>query len=302
MTSKGAAPDRQELHRERWELLGQVDDLLETPMIVLSFVWLGLMILDFTTGLSRSLEILSYAIWALFILQFLLGIVIAPSRAAYLRRNWLTAIALLLPAFRVLRVFRAFRLLRAARAIRSVNLVRVVATLNRGMRAVGNTMGRRGIGYVAALTVLMTLGGAAGMAAFENPWSLREAGYPQAAEAGGLDSYGEALWWTAMIMTTMGSEYWPKTVEGRILGWLLAMYAFAVFGYITATIASVFIAQDAAAAQAPGAKGHAEESDVVELHQELATLRSEIAALTALLATSSVPALARSEERSQGRS
>jgi hypothetical protein len=28
-----------------------------------------------------------------------------------------------------------------------------------------------------------------------------------------------------MIMTTMGSEYWPKTVEGRILGWLLSALA-----------------------------------------------------------------------------
>lgn len=34
---------------------------------------------------------------------------------------------------------------------------------------------------------------------------------------GGIDSYGTALWWTAMILTTMGSDYWPKTAEGRIL-------------------------------------------------------------------------------------
>ena len=41
-----------------------------------------------------------------------------------------------------------------------------------------------------------------------------------------------------------GSEYWPKTVEGRILGWLLAVYAFAVFGYITASFASFFVGRD----------------------------------------------------------
>ncbi len=83
MPSQGAAPDRQELSRERWELVRQVEDFLDTPMVALSFVWLGLMILDFTTGLSRSLVVLSYAIWALFVLHFLLGIVIAPSRVAY---------------------------------------------------------------------------------------------------------------------------------------------------------------------------------------------------------------------------
>ncbi len=296
MASQGTAPDRHELNRERWELLRQVEGFLDTPMIALSFVWLGLMIFDFTTGLGRSLEILSYAIWALFALHFLLGILIAPSRTAYVRRNWLTAIALLLPAFRVLRVFRAFRLLRAARAIRSVNLIRVVATLNRGMRAVGNVMGRRGVGYVAVLTAIVTVGGAAGMTTFENPWALREAGYLEAAETGGLGSYGDALWWTAMIMATMGSEYWPKTVEGRILGWLLAVYAFAVFGYITATIASFFIAQDVATvAQRQADEGAVTQRDATGLREEVAALRSEVATLSRLLATSSAsPPQARS--------
>ncbi len=29
----------------------------------------------------------------------------------------------------------------------------------------------------------------------------------------------------------LGSEYWPQTVEGRVLCLLLAFYAFGVFGY-----------------------------------------------------------------------
>ncbi len=39
-----------------------------------------------------------------------------------------------------------------------------------------------------------------------------------------------------MIMTTMGS--WPQTPEGRVLCLLLAVYAFAVFGYVTAMLAA----------------------------------------------------------------
>lgn len=41
------------------------------------------------------------------------------------------------------------------------------------------------------------------------------------------------------------SEYWPKTVEGRLLCLLLSLYAFAVFGYVTATLATFFIGRDA---------------------------------------------------------
>jgi hypothetical protein len=47
-----------------------------------------------------------------------------------------------------------------------------------------------------------------------------------------------------MLLTTMGSDYWPRTPEGRLLCLLLAIYAFAVFGYVTAAIAAYFVGQD----------------------------------------------------------
>lgn len=49
-----------------------------------------------------------------------------------------------------------------------------------------------------------------------------------------------------MLLTTMGSEYWPRSSEGRLVCLLLSVYAFAVFGYITATLASYFDGSDAA--------------------------------------------------------
>lgn len=57
----------------------------------------------------------------------------------------------------------------------------------------------------------------------------------------GLHNYSAAFWWTAMLMTTMGSDYSPKTPEGQVLCFFLALYAFAVFGYVTATLATFFI-------------------------------------------------------------
>jgi voltage-gated potassium channel len=50
-----------------------------------------------------------------------------------------------------------------------------------------------------------------------------------------------------MLLTTMGSDYWPRTPEGRVLCLLLALYAFAVFGYMTAAIAAYFVGKDKAA-------------------------------------------------------
>ena len=297
--------EQQQLKHERWSLLEQINNLTETPMTMLSFVWLGLLVVDFTQGLSPLLQWVSNIIWALFALDFVIEILIAPYKLEYIRRNWLTVVSLLLPALRIIRIFRVFRLLRAARAVRSVSLIRVVTSLNRGMRAVGKTLGRRGIGYVVALAALVTFGGAAGMYAFESPQALTEAGYlapgETLPEGVGLASYGEAVWWTAMIMTTMGSEYWPKTAEGRILGWLLAIYAFAIFGYITATIASYFVGQDVAAQQQAGAASTAG-SEAATLQSEIVALRQQLDRLTSQLATlSATPGASINEEPAEHR-
>jgi trehalose 6-phosphate synthase/phosphatase len=66
---------------------------------------------------------------------------------------------------RVVRAARAGRVL--AGATRGARLVRVVASVNRGMKALGRSFARRGLGYLVALTLLVTVGGAAGMYAFE---------------------------------------------------------------------------------------------------------------------------------------
>jgi voltage-gated potassium channel len=84
-------------------------------------------------------------------------------------------------------------------------------------------------------------------------------------ERGGLNSYWDAVWWTAMIMTTIGSDYWPKTVEGRILAFLLSVYAFAIFGYITAALASLLI----------GKKDETVSKDIAELRKEVQNLSTE---------------------------
>ena len=47
-----------------------------------------------------------------------------------------------------------------------------------------------------------------------------------------------------MLLTTRGSDYWPRTGEGRLLCLLIAVYAFAVFGYVTAAIAAYFVGRD----------------------------------------------------------
>lgn len=257
-------PEKQTLNKERYEVLEQIEDWLETPMLVLGLAWLVLFLIEVIWGLSPLLEVSSTVIWLIFILDFALKFTLAPRRIAYLKRNWLTAVSLLLPALRVFRIARVLRVLNTARATRGLQLVRIVTSTNRGMRSLGASLGRRGFGYVVALTLIITLVGAAGMYAFESDMP----------DGSGLNDYGSALWWTAMLMTTLGSEYWPQTPEGRVLCFLLALYAFAVFGYLTAVLATFFVGRDAESAEAEIAGTNS----IKALHDEIAALRADIQA------------------------
>ena len=77
-----------------------------------------------------------------------------------------------------------------------------------------------------------------------------------------------------MVVATMGSDFWPRTGEGRLLCLLLAIYGFTVFGYIAASLAAFFIEQES----------KARDSNVLGA-AELAALRREIADLRAELRT-----------------
>ena len=249
---------------ERDELLERVIDLVDGPMTGLGFVWLALLVGELTVGLNDFWSSVGTVIWVVFIVFFALQFLVAPKKVPFLKAHVLTAISLFLPALRVFRIFRVFR------AVRGLRLLKVVGSLNRGMRALGASMGRRGFGYAVALTAIVTLAGAAGMFALE--------GGP-----GGLQSYADAVWWTAMLMTTLGSEFWPKTPEGRVLCIGLALYAFAVFGYVTATLATFFVGRDAEDATGEVAGAQA----VSALTAEVSALRAEIRALSERLTAES---------------
>jgi voltage-gated potassium channel len=247
---------KQQLTHERNKLLTSVEKFLEGPMIFLGFVWLILLVIELIWGLSKPLEYTSLAIWLIFIIDFIIKFILAPGKIVFLKKNWLAVVSLIIPALRVLRIFRFVRLLRGLRGIR---LVRIVSSLNRSMNSLGATMKRRAFGYVLTITLIMTFAGAAGMYALENPNP-------------GFDSYGMALWWTAMRVITAGNEFNPATSEGRGLAFLLAVFGYTIFGYVTATFATFFIGRDAEEKDAPvaGAK------DVEELKAEIKRLTASI--------------------------
>ena len=103
MPTKENAAQRK-INRERLEILERLENWLETPLLVLSFVWLVLFIIEQIYGLSPLLDWTNTVIWMIFIADFALKFTLAPQKLQYLKTNWLTAIALALPALRVFRI------------------------------------------------------------------------------------------------------------------------------------------------------------------------------------------------------
>ena len=71
-----------------------------------------------------------------------------------------------------------------------------------------------------------------------------------------------------MLITSIASEYWPKTGEGKILSLILSIYGFCVFGYITASLASFFVGRDAEEKDAPLAAS----KEIIKLQKEIRNL------------------------------
>jgi voltage-gated potassium channel len=218
-----------DLDLDRRELLEEFETWTEWPMAILAFVWIALLVLEFTGSRSPYIEPATSLIWGIFIVEFVVRFALSNDRRRFVRKNWLTAIALIVPAFRL---FRFAAVLRGAAIFQGLRLTRIVTVLNRGMRSWRKALGARRLPFVVLFSAVVGFVGAAGMYTFETGTNPAFA------------TFGDALFWSGMILITLGSGNWPETGAGRILAFLLGLYSFSVFGYITAALASVLIERD----------------------------------------------------------
>lgn len=243
---------------ERSELLDHLQALLDPLMVVLGLVFLVLLLLDFADpGLSPPqcawLDRATTGIWAAFLADFGVRFFVAPATLRFLRANVATVIPLFLPFLRPLAAFRALR------AVRSLSLVRLLGGVNRGMRLLRRVTRGRQLAYVVALTLFVVLAGAAG--AF-----YVDRGIPGAP----IQTFGDALWWSAALVTTVTSERSVVSPEARVVALLQRLFAVSVFGLVTAAIASYLVGRDAEA------RGESQpETEVAALRAELADLRRQ---------------------------
>jgi voltage-gated potassium channel len=131
----------------------------------------------------------------------------------------------------------------------------MMTALDRGTRALGQIARRGQLGYVLLLTVVVTATAAAGAYYLERDEPGASIGTPV-----------DALWWAATIVTTINSPLETVTFEGRVIGLLLRVFALAISGYLTATIAVYLLGRPQSTAE------QAEASELAELRREVRRL------------------------------
>ncbi len=255
---------------ERFELLEHLQTMLEPVMVGLGLVFLVLLLVDYADAV-RSVTARAWLdrafviIWIIFLADFAIRFVVAPSKLRFLQRNWLGALSLALPFLRPLRA------LRAVRAVRSLRLVRLLGGVNRGMRVLRQVSGGRRLAYVGTLTILVTLTGAVGVLFFDRN-----------AEGATIRSFGDALWWAAAMVTTINNEKYAVSPEARVIAILIRVFAVSVFGFVTASIASYLVGREA---EERAGTGDSNAAGLAALREDLAAARLEITLLRQELRT-----------------
>ncbi|HEX2141518.1 MAG TPA: potassium channel family protein [Candidatus Limnocylindria bacterium] len=224
----------------------RIERLLDGPATFLAVVFVLALAAELVLDAQgeRVPGILSWtqtAIWVFFGIQFALGILVSPDRLRYLRRHWITAISLVLPFFRILRI------LRAARALRALSGFRALSAFNRAARSLAAVLAWSRAGYPLALAGIAAVLGSATLFLFE-------------ADAAGsrIASYSEALWWTLSTLTTIGANSEPVTLGGRIVGLGVMVCGLVILGYVAGVVGALLFERRSrrrpagGAASAPG--------------------------------------------------
>lgn len=163
------------------------------------------------------------AICLIFILDFMAGLLKAPSKWEFLKWNWIDLVSSIpnLDLFRVGRAVRVIRILRVLRGIRSTKRLVTFILAHRS---------RAAFSAAALVSILMTIFGSIAIMQFE------------VVPESNIRTPDDALWWAFVTMTTVGyGDKYPVTPEGRLLAALLMISGVGLFGTFTGFIASWFL-------------------------------------------------------------
>ncbi|GHW67714.1 potassium channel protein, putative [Vibrio cholerae] len=229
----------------RKKLLEKVENTTETPMLILSVVYVIAALLPDIAVLSPDdlefLDGLLWIVWGIFATELLVKIFVSPKPLQYMMQNWPDVLIVAMPFLRPLRFLRILLVLpKAWKQTKSVLRQKTFSF----------------IGLTSLSTVLLS-------AAFVY---LVEKGTPSP-----INSYADALWWAMSTITTVGyGDMYPVTGFGRGVAVFLMLTGITLFGLLTASVASFFVEDDTAK------QDHLSLNLLIEKNQQLETQLNQL--------------------------
>ncbi len=235
---------------QRWETATEIPLALAAVIFLFAYAVPILTWPDTPPAVAVACEVIIWVTWALFAVDYLVRLLMSHERLRFVKKYWFDLIIIVLPVMRPLRLLR---------------LITVLQVVNR--RASSNLRGRVGV-YVGAGAALLAIVGALAVLDAE-----------RGVEGSNIATYGDALWWAAATMTTVGyGDTFPVSTTGRAVAVGLMLCGIAILGTATATLSSFLVGE---VAEASAAESHATNENVSKLALEVASLREALAAQTA---------------------
>lgn len=234
-----------ESRRQRWEH-GADWPLTITAVVFLAAYAAPILRPDLVSPWPTICQLVTWAAWALFAVDYFTRLALSRDRAAFVRGNLFDLAVVALPLLRPLRLLR---------------LVALLSVLNR--YAGGSLRGRVAV-YVAGATSLVLFVA-----------SLAVLDAERGAKGATITTFGDALWWAMTTVTTVGyGDRYPITGQGRFVAGGLMLAGIALLGIVTASLASWLIDKVREVEEHVQA---ATRADVVALTVEVRALRQELA-------------------------
>jgi voltage-gated potassium channel len=228
---------------QRWERHA------EWPLAIAALLFLGVysvLVLARPQGReAHVLWVVSWIVWGLFIVDYVVRLYLASNRWHWFVRHLLDFAIVALPLVRPLRLLRLLVLIEVLQ------------------KAIGNAFRGRIVVYTVSGVLLLIY--TSSLAVFD-----KERFLPGAT----INSFGKALWWSITTVTTVGyGDVYPVTNTGRVIAVLLMIGGISLVGVVTAALASWIIervSEEEAAVQTATA-AHIEElrGEIRELSEEL---------------------------------